>query len=54
MNTPPRTHKYLFLLNLGLISTFFAEILSGSDLFPYFHFWGIAMVVPLYLLHTLI
>ena len=37
----PRAHKYLFWLNLGLISTFFAEIISGSDLFPYFHFWGV-------------
>ena len=50
----PRAHKYLFWLNLGLISTFFAEVISGSDLFPYFHFWGVFSVVPLYLLHTLI
>ena len=50
----PRAHKYLFWLNLGLISTFFAEIISGSDLFPYFHFWGVFSVVPLYLLHTLL
>ncbi len=54
MNTPPRIHKYLFWLNLGLISTFFAEVVSGADLFPYFHFWGITIVTPIYLLHTLI
>ena len=54
MNTPPRTHKYLFWLNLGLISTFFAEVISGADLFPYFHLWGILIVVPIYLLHTLV
>jgi len=54
MNTPPRIHKYLFWLNLGLISTFFAEVVSGADLFPYFHFWGVAIVTPIYLLHTLI
>ncbi|MFZ6029235.1 MAG: hypothetical protein ACOYYS_16100 [Chloroflexota bacterium] len=53
-NAPPHTHKYLFWLNLGLISTFFAEVLSGSDPFPYFHIWGILMVVPIYLLHTLV
>jgi hypothetical protein len=49
-----RKHKYLFWLNLGLISTFFAEVISGSDLFPFFHVWGISMVVPIYLLHTMI
>ena len=54
MNPIPRTHKYLFWLNLGLLSTFFAEVISGSDLFPFFHPWGILLVVPLYLLHTLI
>lgn len=50
----PRTHKYLFWLNLGLISTFFAEVISGADLFPYFHIWGVFSILPLYLLHTLI
>lgn len=54
MYTPPRVHKYLFWLNLSLISTFFAEVISGADLFPYFHLWGIVIVVPIYLLHMLV
>ncbi|MBN1304334.1 MAG: hypothetical protein JXA13_07850 [Anaerolineales bacterium] len=53
-NSIPKTHKWLFWLNIGLISTFFAEVISGADLFPYFHYRGIFMVVPIYLLHSLI
>lgn len=49
----PTWHKLLFWLNLGVISTFFAEVISGSDMFPYFHLWGIVTVVPLYALHSL-
>jgi len=43
----PKWHKRLFWLNIGLISTFFAEVISGSDMFSYFHLWGIAMVIPI-------
>jgi hypothetical protein len=50
----PRGHKWLFWLNIGLVSTFFAEVVSGSDMFPYFHVWGILVVVPLYGLHCLV
>jgi len=53
IKTVPKSHKWLFWLNIGLISTFFAEVISGSDLFPYFHLWGIVTVVPIYLLHCL-
>ncbi|MBI9042853.1 MAG: hypothetical protein JEZ06_00115 [Anaerolineaceae bacterium] len=49
-----KKHKYFFWLNLGLLSTFFAEVISGADLFPFFHGWGIIIVVPLYLLHALL
>ncbi len=51
---PPRTHRYLFWLILAAYSTFFAEVFAGSDLFPFFHAWGLLVVVPLYGLHTII
>ncbi len=50
----PGRFKWLFWLNIGLISTFFAEVISGADMFPYFHLWGIVMVIPLYTLHCLV
>jgi hypothetical protein len=50
----PRWHKWLLWINVGLVSAFFAEVVSGSDMFPYFHAWGILVVVPLYGLHCLV
>jgi len=50
----PRWHKWLLWINIGLVSAFFAEVVSGSDMFPYFHAWGILVVVPLYGLHCLV
>jgi len=57
MNTakPPSVfQKILFWLSLGFISTFFAEVLSGSA--PYFLLEGFGYVgiIPIYLLHTLV
>lgn len=43
-----------FGLLLGMFSTLFAEVLAGSDPFPLFHAWGLAVVWPLYLLHMLV
>ncbi len=51
---PPRRLKLLFWLTLGAYSTFFAEVIAGSDLFPFFHLWGLLIVVPIYTLHTLL
>lgn len=48
------SHKLVFWISISMISTFFAEVLAGSDLFPFFHFWGLMIVVPLYGLHTII
>ena len=50
---PRRRHKVLFWIILGAFSTFFAEVIAGSSRFPFFTPWGILMVFPLYLLHTL-
>ncbi len=47
-------HRYFFWLLLASFSAFFAEVLAGSDMFPFFNPWGVLIVVPLYGLHTLI
>jgi hypothetical protein len=46
--------KYFFWFILGSLSVFFAEVVSGSTIFPFFSPWGILVVFPLYTLHTLI
>lgn len=50
----PKKHQYLFWIILAAFSTFFAEVFSGSDMFPFFNTWGILVVVPLYGLHIII
>ncbi len=50
----PTKHQWLFWLILAAFSTFFAEVFSGSDMFPYFSAWGLLVVVPLYGLHTIL
>ncbi len=50
----PHRHKLFFWLLLAAYSTFFAEVFAGSDLFPFFHPWGILVELPLYGLHLLI
>ncbi len=50
----PWKHKALFWLILAAFSTFFAEVFSGADMFPFFHAWGLLVVVPLYGLHILV
>ena len=49
-----RLPKLFFWIILGMLSTFFAEVLSGSDLFPFFHWWGLLVTTPLYTLHILV
>lgn len=51
---PSRKIKLFFWLILGFFSVFFAEVVSGSDMFPYFTPWGLLVVVPLYTLHILV
>ncbi len=52
-NTPTRKQKLFFWLILAVFSVWFAEVVAGSDMFPYFHFWGLFVTMPLYGLHTL-
>ncbi len=49
-----KRHKWFFWLILGALSTSFAEVMSGSDLFPFFHAWGLIVELPLYTLHILV
>ena len=54
---PTRKAKLLFWLALGVLSTFFAEVISGSIPFPFvpvMGLWGLLVVLPLYTLHTLV
>lgn len=51
---PSKKLKIFFWIILGALSVFFAEVVSGSDLFPFFHLWGLLVVFPLYTLHILV
>jgi hypothetical protein len=46
--------KLMYLLLLSLLSVFFAEVISGSMMFPLFDLWGYIVVIPLYGLHTIL
>jgi len=52
--TPDIKYQGLFWIILAALSTFFAEVFSGSDMFPFFHTWGLLVVVPLYGLHIVL
>jgi hypothetical protein len=52
--SPLKLHQYLFWIILAAFSAFFAEVFSGSDMFPFFHSWGLLVVVPLYGLHIIL
>lgn len=51
---PSKVTKIFFWIILGSLSVFFAEVISGSDMFPFFHIWGLLVVFPLYTLHILV
>jgi hypothetical protein len=46
--------RTIYLILLGLLSVFFAEVISGSMRYPLFDIWGYLVVIPLYGLHTII
>jgi len=52
--TPTTRQKLLFWLLLAAASSFFAEVISGSELFPFSTPNGLLLVVPLYGLHILL
>lgn len=51
---PSKVTKIFFWIILGSLSVFFAEVISGSDMFPFFHMWGLLVIVPLYTIHILV
>ncbi len=51
---PGRHQKWLAWVVLGALSTIFAEVVSGADMFPFFHPWGLLVTTPLYTLHILV
>lgn len=51
---PTKGQRHLFWLILAFLSSFFAEVISGSFPYPFVHPLGLVMVVPLYGLHTLV
>ena len=46
--------KFLFWIMAGIISTFFAEVVSGSTPYPFFTLAGWLIVFPVYALHTIV
>lgn len=46
--------KLMFWLLLGVLSVILAEVVCFSSPFPFFDGWGLAVVLPLYGLHTLV
>lgn len=51
---PPRTRdKVFFWIILGCLSTYFAEVWSGSQIYTFYNPQSYILVIPLYTLHTL-
>ena len=46
--------KLFFWLILGAFSTVFAEVVTGSTLFPFFNLTGIFVIFPVYLAHIIV
>jgi len=46
--------QFVLLLLLSMTSVYFAEVIAGSSKFPFYDFWGIVVVLPLYGLHTIV
>ncbi len=51
---PSLKHKIFFWLILSAWSLFFAEVLSGSALFPFFDPWSLGIALPLYGLQVIL
>jgi len=53
IEAPDRRTKLLFWYILGCLSTYFAEVWSGSQPFSFLNIQSYILVIPLYTLHTL-
>jgi hypothetical protein len=52
LNLPSTGRKLAFWLIAGILSVVFVEVPAGSTMFPFFTVWGLLVVWPLYLLHS--
>jgi hypothetical protein len=52
MNFPSSGRKLAFWILVGMFSVVFVEVPAGSTMFPFWTVWGLLVVVPLYLLHS--
>ena len=52
MHQPSKSRKLAFWILTGMISVVFVEVPAGSTMFPFFTVWGMLVVLPLYLLHS--
>ncbi len=51
---PTTWRKLAFWILIGMFSVVFVEVPAGSTMFPFFTIWGILVVLPLYLLHSVL
>jgi hypothetical protein len=49
---PSRGRKFAFWLIAGMLSVVCVEVPAGSTMFPFFTIWGVLVVWPLYLIHS--
>jgi hypothetical protein len=49
---PSGRRKFAFWLIAGMLSVVCVEVPAGSTMFPFFTLWGLLVVWPLYLLHS--
>ena len=54
MKGPGLKLRVFFWIILGTLTTFFAEVFAGSQLFPFFTAWGLGVVYPLYAVHLIV
>lgn len=52
MNPPSKSRKFAFWILIGMFSVAFVEVPAGSTMFPFWTIWGVLVVLPLYLLHS--
>jgi hypothetical protein len=52
VNHPSKSRKFAFWILVGMFSVMFVEVPAGSTMFPFFTVWGLLVVLPLYLLHS--
>jgi hypothetical protein len=52
MNQPSSRRKLAFWIFVGMFSVVFVEVPAGSTMFPFWTIWGLLVVLPLYLLHS--